>query len=293
MAQSRLSPSNKVLSSALQAVCHLRFLLEGWTNRHAIHRVSEPLPPRQQRQLSFLVEFSANVGHIACQKNVMADALSGPSEPMPDVQTVAEATGVKAPSGVACHHNQHLSSSASSLEPLVEEVPLSWSLQSYWGLIVRSWPKTSWLAQKYGRCFPIPLLWSDAISVHGGRGVLRHFTWHCTLSGTFPSTLVSGSQEDPIFQARAAWDGRPHGDEVKELSTVCQGQDLAARAPHTRADTQLTPETGTRPCGPGRSPSCVGGGYCYLAAAGDSPTWGGQKLSLLKGVSTYDCINSF
>jgi hypothetical protein len=126
----------------------------------------------------------------------------------------------------------------------------------------------------------------------GGRGVLQHFTWRCTLSGTFPSTLVSGSQEDPIFQAHEAWDGRPHGDGVKERSTVCQGQYLAARAAHTRADTQLTPETGTRPCGPGRSPSCVPGGYCYLAVAGDSPTWWAEAVPV-KGISTFDCINSF
>jgi hypothetical protein len=194
MAQSRLNASNRVLSAAFQAVCHFRFLLESWTNHkpltHALHRVSEPLPATQQRQLLFPGGVYSQRRAHCLPEECHGRCFIWATEPMPDVRTVAEATGVKAPSGVACHRNQHLSSSASSLEPLVEVVPLSWSLQSYWGLIIISRPKTSWLAEKYCRCSPIPLLWFEAFRVGVGEWCPATFPWHCTLSGTFPMQVI-------------------------------------------------------------------------------------------------------
>jgi hypothetical protein len=68
-------------------VRHFRYLLDG-RNFHiltdhkpltqALHRVSDPWTARQQRQLSFLAELTADVRHVAGKANVVADALSRP-----------------------------------------------------------------------------------------------------------------------------------------------------------------------------------------------------------------------
>ncbi len=91
-AQTKYSAFDRELLAAFLAVRHFCFLLEGrrftiWTDHkpltHALHRVSEPWSARQQRQLSFLAEFTADIRHISGSDNLVADALSRPSEITP------------------------------------------------------------------------------------------------------------------------------------------------------------------------------------------------------------------
>jgi hypothetical protein len=101
-AESKYSTFDRELLACFQSIRHFRFLLEGrsfqlWTDHkplvHAMHRVSPPWTPRQQRQLSFISEFTADVRHTPGTDNVVADALSRPCTPPPKVaQPVACAT---------------------------------------------------------------------------------------------------------------------------------------------------------------------------------------------------------
>ncbi len=85
--QLKCSAFDRELLAASLRVRHFRYLLDG-RNFHilmdhkpltqALHRVSDPWTARQQRQLSFLAELTADVRHVASKANVVADALSRP-----------------------------------------------------------------------------------------------------------------------------------------------------------------------------------------------------------------------
>jgi hypothetical protein len=88
-AESRYSAFDRELLAAYLAVRHFRFMLEArkfhiLTDHkpltYALHRVSEPWSAKQQRQLSYLAEFTADIRHVAGKENVVADALSRPVE---------------------------------------------------------------------------------------------------------------------------------------------------------------------------------------------------------------------
>jgi RNase H-like domain found in reverse transcriptase len=79
------SAFDKELLAAYLAVRHFRCLLEGrqfaiFTDHKpltfAIHRISEPWLAQQQRQLSYLAEFTSDFQHMPGVDNVVADALS-------------------------------------------------------------------------------------------------------------------------------------------------------------------------------------------------------------------------
>jgi hypothetical protein len=83
----RYSTFDKELLAAYTAVRHFRFLLEGRPFRlltdhkplvAAMSRISPPWSARQQRQMSFLAEFTADFRHTPGSANVVADALSRP-----------------------------------------------------------------------------------------------------------------------------------------------------------------------------------------------------------------------
>jgi hypothetical protein len=87
-AEKKYSAFDRELLAAYLAVRHFRFLLEAkeffiLTDHkpltYALHRVSEPWSARQQRHLSYLAEFTADVRHVAGKDNVVADALSRPA----------------------------------------------------------------------------------------------------------------------------------------------------------------------------------------------------------------------
>jgi hypothetical protein len=87
-AERKYSAFDRELLAAYLAVRHFRFLLEAkefyiLTDHkpltYALHRVSEPWSARQQRHLSYLAEFTADVRHVAGKDNVVADALSRPT----------------------------------------------------------------------------------------------------------------------------------------------------------------------------------------------------------------------
>jgi hypothetical protein len=89
--QARYSTFDRELLIAFSAVRHFRFLLEGLqfnilTDHKplvaAISRVSLPWSARQQRQMAYLAEFTANFRHTSGATNVVADALSRPSSPL-------------------------------------------------------------------------------------------------------------------------------------------------------------------------------------------------------------------
>jgi hypothetical protein len=89
-AESRYSSFYSELLATYLAVRHFQFMLEArkfhiLTDHkpvtYALHRVSEPWSAKQQRQLSYLAEFTADICQVAGKENVVADALSRPVGP--------------------------------------------------------------------------------------------------------------------------------------------------------------------------------------------------------------------
>ena len=81
------SAFDRELYAAFSAIRHFRYQLEGrrfqlWTNHKplifALKKVDEAWTPRQQRQLAYLAEYTADIHHVAGCENVVADALSRP-----------------------------------------------------------------------------------------------------------------------------------------------------------------------------------------------------------------------
>ena len=87
-AQQRYSAFDRELLACYLGIRHFRWLLEG-RNFHvltdhkpltfALQRVSDHWSGRQQRHLSFVAEYTADLRHIAGKDNVVADALSRPA----------------------------------------------------------------------------------------------------------------------------------------------------------------------------------------------------------------------
>jgi transposase InsO family protein len=87
-AQVKYSAFDRELLSCYLAIKHFRWILEGrefyvQTDHKpltfAVHRVSDALTARQQRQLSFVAEYTSDIRHVAGKSNVVADALSRPA----------------------------------------------------------------------------------------------------------------------------------------------------------------------------------------------------------------------
>jgi hypothetical protein len=90
-ASTRYSTFDRELLAAFSAVRHFRFLLEGRCFRlltdhkplvTSLFRTTPPWSARQQRQLSFITEFTSDIRHMPGQENVVADAFSHPPAPL-------------------------------------------------------------------------------------------------------------------------------------------------------------------------------------------------------------------
>ena len=97
-AQEKYSAFDRELLACYLSVRHFRFLIEGKPFQlhtdhkpltHALHRVTPPWSARQQRQLSYIAEFTGDIRHIPGIENPVADALSRPTPPKPE--TIAAA----------------------------------------------------------------------------------------------------------------------------------------------------------------------------------------------------------
>ena len=83
----KYSAFDRELLACFYSIRHFRIMLEGrhfqlWTDHKpllaALHRVSLPWTPRQQRQLAFIAECTSDVRHVPGLANVVADHLSRP-----------------------------------------------------------------------------------------------------------------------------------------------------------------------------------------------------------------------
>ena len=106
-AQLSYSAFDRELCAIFAGIRHFRHHLEGrrftiWTDHKpltfALSRVSDSWTARQQRQLSYIAEFTADIVHVPGTQNMVADLMSRPPQavPSPGPATVA---GVKVPSG--------------------------------------------------------------------------------------------------------------------------------------------------------------------------------------------------
>jgi hypothetical protein len=86
-AGTRYSTFDRELLATFSAVRHFRFLLEGRQFRlltdhkplvTSLFRTTPPWSARQQRQLSFIAEFTSDIRHTPGRENMVADALSRP-----------------------------------------------------------------------------------------------------------------------------------------------------------------------------------------------------------------------
>jgi cleavage and polyadenylation specificity factor subunit 1 len=102
--QRKYSTFDRELLAVYLAVRHFRFLLEGRQFHvetdhkpltFALHRMSEPWSARQQRQLSYLAEFTSDIRHVPGSQNLVADTLSRP--PAGDVKEPSGSSPGKGP----------------------------------------------------------------------------------------------------------------------------------------------------------------------------------------------------
>jgi hypothetical protein len=86
--QQRYSTFDRELLACYEAVRHFRWLLEGRKffilSDHkplsfALHKAADAWSVRQQRQLSYVAEFTADIRHVPGKENVVADCLSRPA----------------------------------------------------------------------------------------------------------------------------------------------------------------------------------------------------------------------
>ena len=102
--QQRYSTFDRELLGVFLALCHFRFELEGrkfhiLTDHlplvSALSRVSPPWSARQQRQLSYISEFTSDLRHTPGAANVVADNLSRPPQKSPPDPQLPTSPGVK------------------------------------------------------------------------------------------------------------------------------------------------------------------------------------------------------
>lgn len=91
------SAFDRELFAAFAAVRHFRHQLEGRrfsiSTDHkpllaSLRKASDAWTPRQQRQLAYIAEFTADLQHVAGVDNVVADALSRPPDPSVNIPSV-------------------------------------------------------------------------------------------------------------------------------------------------------------------------------------------------------------
>ena len=106
-AQLSYSAFDRELYGVYAAIRHFRHHLEGrkftiWTDHKpitfALSKISDSLTARQQRQLSYIAEFTSSIIHVPGRLNIVADLLSRPPQAVP-ASGPATVAGVKAPSG--------------------------------------------------------------------------------------------------------------------------------------------------------------------------------------------------
>jgi RNase H-like domain found in reverse transcriptase/Integrase zinc binding domain len=112
--QQKYSAFNRELLAVFLAIRHFRFMLEGrqfvvFTDHRPLLGVlgwiSEPWSARQQRQLSYMAEFTVDIRHIAGQSNIVADTLSRPAAAQAD--TSSHTAGLAAAAFEAVHNLAH------------------------------------------------------------------------------------------------------------------------------------------------------------------------------------------
>ena len=109
--QRKYSAFDRELLAVYLGIRHFKWLLEG-QNFHvltdhkpltfALHRITDAWSARQQRQLSFIAEFTSDLRHVAGKTNVVADSCQltaepegGPPPSLPSVLVYPQYTGLR------------------------------------------------------------------------------------------------------------------------------------------------------------------------------------------------------
>lgn len=133
IAETKYSTFDRELLAAYLAIRHYRFMLEArqfqlWTDHKplcsAVHRVSEPWSARQQRQLSYLAEFTNDFKYIPGEENTVADALSRPVPTVPTSLTSSVSSITPAPPGIDYVQMSILQSTCPSMQNLSDDTGL-------------------------------------------------------------------------------------------------------------------------------------------------------------------------
>ena len=127
-AQLSYSAFDRELFGVYAAIRHFRHHLEGrsftiWTDHKpltfALSRVSDSWTARQQRQLSYVAEFTNKIIHVPGRLNIVADLMSRPPQAVPAPGST-KAASVKVPSGsLAASQVAGRTAGASPLQPAV------------------------------------------------------------------------------------------------------------------------------------------------------------------------------
>ncbi len=218
---------NRELLAAFSAVRHFRFLLEGRQFRlltdhkpllTSLFRTTPPRSARQQRQLSFITEFTSDIRHTPVQENVVADALSRPP------------------------------SAAAQPPPLSQRPPPA--------LTAEDWPEEGLAALDQPILAAIadaqPVDFSAMAAAQRSCPEVAEMMNSSTLqitTQTVGDTTLLGESSDPPPHRRPvllATDGQG-------LSTVPAGQGSQTRTPATNRDTSTSPPFRPPQRGPGRA----------------------------------------
>ena len=134
-AQQKYSAFDRELLACYLAIRHFRWLLEGRSfyvlSDHkplsfALNRASDAWSARQQRHLSYLAEFTADIRHVPGKENVVADALSRPAAVVAPTPSPVLDWSVLARDQQTCTQTQEIAARGSLQvkKVLVEEVEL-------------------------------------------------------------------------------------------------------------------------------------------------------------------------
>ena len=177
-AQLKYSAFDRELFAIFSSIRHFRHQLEGrrftiWTDHKpltfALSRVSDMWTARQQRQLSYIAEFTADIVHVPGKLNLVADLMSRPPQAVPSPGP-AKAAGVKVPSGSPAA-SQAAGSTAGGLPSVTAAIAAADSVD------------LEQLAAAQSSCTSINQLKSSSSLVVQSSPVGRHLLWYDISSG--------------------------------------------------------------------------------------------------------------
>lgn len=299
----RYSTFDRELLAAFSAIRHFRFYLEGrkfqlWTDHKplcsALSRLSPPWTSRQQRQLSFIAEFTSDLRYVPGPQNIVADAMSRPFSASLEVSSTTDTTATTVSSSTETE-NLKCSSSDIPVNPLLPCPPPGVDFVQM-AALQSTCPSIKTLSA-------YPSLNIKQFLIHGQQLL-------CDVSTGTPRPLVPVALRHDVFSAihgvahlgtratrrlvsaRFVWDGL--SSDVKDWTRACLDCQRGKVLRHSKADIKKIPVPSRRfshlHCDlVGPLPSSAG--YNYIFTIIDRTTRWAEAVPL-SSISASDCASA-